>query len=141
MDNFEEYFKRSVTFSKPNNDIRRDNVTTEYEEGAFAKKEGGPVQVGYTNWVSSWATWLEKGLKSVGLEPTDGFASGKLLGYHYSQSTIRSSDQTRSSSAEYIYSANDSGAKKNLKVYTQTLAKKILFNGKKASGKPPTVRS
>ncbi len=58
--------------------------------------------MGYTNWVAIWSTWLEKGLQSIGMKPTSGFSSGNLLGYHYSQSTIRSSDQTRSSSASYI---------------------------------------
>jgi choline dehydrogenase-like flavoprotein len=134
LENLTPYFQKSVTFTKPNEDIRRDNVSTVYDTSAFVEN-GGPVQVGYTNWVSSWATWLEKGLKAVGMERTNGFASGNLTGYHYSQATIRGSDQTRSSSAEYIYSAQDSATKDNLKIFTQTLAKKVLFEGKKATGK------
>lgn len=127
------YFEKSVNFTAPNDDIRRANASTEYDADAFTNP-GGPVQVGYTNWVSSWATWLEKGLEAVGLNRTTGFESGGLLGYHYSQSTVRSSDQTRSSSAEYIYSAINTDTKKNLKVYTETMAKKIIFDGKRATG-------
>lgn len=133
-DQFEPFFKRAVTLTPPNDDIRRANVSTRYDANAYSSP-GGPVQVGYTNWVSSWATWLEKGLQAVGMERTDGFANGNLLGYHYSQSTIRASDQTRSTSASYIYEAlNHNIAKKKLKVFTSTMAKKITFNGNKATG-------
>ncbi|KAG9253032.1 uncharacterized protein F5Z01DRAFT_624520 [Emericellopsis atlantica] len=129
FENFLPYFEKSVTLTEPNNDIRRDNVTTVYDTDVFQEPgTGGPIQVGYTNWVSSWATWLEKGLQAVGMERTDGFASGRLMGYHYSQATIRASDQTRSSSAQYVYKAKKSSAKKKLKVFTQTLAKKVLFD-------------
>lgn len=128
------YFQKSITFTEPNDEIRRQNATTVWDPDAFSENEGGPVQVGYTNWVSSWATWLEKGLQAVGLQKTVGFASGNLMGYHYSQATIRTSDQTRSSSAAYVYSARDSSTKNDLKVFTQTLAKKVLFEGKKATG-------
>lgn len=66
-------------------------------------------------------------MQAIGMNRTTGFSSGNLLGYHYSQSTIRASDQTRSTSAEYIYTAVDQGLA-NLKVYTQTLAKKVVFD-------------
>lgn len=129
------FFKKSVTFTGPNNDIRRENVSSVWDQDAFASDgKGGPVQVTYTNFVSSFATWLEKGLDSLGIKRTDGFANGRLLGYHYAQATIRNKDQTRSSSASYVYKAMSSPTKKNLKVYTQTLAKEILFDGKKATG-------
>ncbi|KAK7911060.1 hypothetical protein PG985_013541 [Apiospora marii] len=130
------YFAKSVTLTPPDTEKRRANASTQYDPDAFATP-GGPVQVGYTNWVSVWATWLEKGLQAVGMERTTGFNSGRLMGYHYSQSTIRARDQTRSTSAEYIYQASDKGLE-NLKVYTQTMARKILFedgtNKKKATG-------
>jgi choline dehydrogenase len=127
------YFEKSVTFTPPNNNVRRSNASTQYDPNAFSA-EGGPVQVGYTNFVSSWATWLEKGLQAVGMQRTTGFSSGDLMGYHYSQSTIRASDQTRSSSASYIYHAKAGSAGKRLKVYTQTMVKKIVFDGNKATG-------
>ncbi|KAK5953065.1 hypothetical protein OHC33_005633 [Knufia fluminis] len=72
-------------------------------------------------------------MQAIGMERTTGFNGGDLMGYHYSQSTIRASDQTRSSSVAYIYEAKDT-TEENLKVYTQTLATKILFDGKEAAG-------
>jgi choline dehydrogenase len=65
-------------------------------------------------------------MQAIGMNHTTGFSSGKLLGYHYSQSTIRASDQTRSTSTEYIYKATNEELD-TLKVYTQTLAKRIVF--------------
>ncbi|KAK8067230.1 hypothetical protein PG997_013977 [Apiospora hydei] len=136
LDALTPYFQKSVTLMPPNTEKRRANASTQYDPDAFATP-GGPVQVGYTNWVSVWATWLERGLQAVGMERTTGFSSGQLLGYHYSQSTIRARDQTRSTSAEYIYQAKAKVMEK-LKVYTQTMASKILFddgsNKKNATG-------
>jgi choline dehydrogenase len=126
-DDFQQYFKKSVTLTPPDNEKRPANVSTVYDADAYSSP-GGPVQVGYTNWVATWSTWLEAGLKAVGMERTTGFSSGQLLGYHYSQSTIRASDQTRSTSCTYIFDADDA-TQKNLKVYTQTLGRKVLFNG------------
>ncbi|KAK7954774.1 hypothetical protein PG988_015468 [Apiospora saccharicola] len=132
------YFEKSVTLTPPNTEKRRANASTQYDPDAFTTP-GGPVQVGYTNWVSVWATWLEKGLEAIGMERTTGFNSGRLMGYHYSQSTIRGRDQTRSTSAEYIYQASERGLE-NLKVYTQTMARKIMFDGGANKEKATGVR-
>lgn len=136
LDAWTPYFEKSVTLTPPDTEKRRANASTQYDPDAFTAP-GGPVQVGYTNWVSVWATWLEKGLQAIGMERTADFNSGQLMGYHYSQSTIRGRDQTRSTSAEYIYQASNKGLE-NLKVYTQTMARKILFDDgtdkKKATG-------
>ncbi|KAL1640490.1 hypothetical protein SLS58_006840 [Diplodia intermedia] len=122
--NLEPYFQRAVTFTPPNNEKRGANVTSQYDPSAFATT-GGPVQVGYTNYVSPFSTWLEKALLAVGLKKTAGFSNGQLLGTHYTQTTIRASDQTRSASDAYIKNAL---ANPNLAVYTHTLAQRILFN-------------
>ncbi|KAK5991882.1 Patulin synthase [Cladobotryum mycophilum] len=134
LESFLEFYKKSVSFTSPNTEKRRANASTPYDPNDFAPSgQGGPVQVGYTNWVSVWSTWLEQGLKAVGLKRTMGFDRGELLGYHYLQATIRSSDQTRSSSSQYIYEAKRKALK--LKVFTLTQAKRILFDSnKKAIG-------
>ncbi|KAL0260752.1 hypothetical protein SLS55_004442 [Diplodia seriata] len=124
--NLEPYFQRAVTFTPPNNEKRGANVTSQYDPSAFATP-GGPVQVGYTNYVSPFSTWLEKALLAVGLKKTAGFSNGQLLGTHYTQTTIRASDQTRSASDAYIKNAL---ANPNLAVYTHTLAQRILFDAK-----------
>ncbi|KAA8614449.1 Choline dehydrogenase [Pyrenophora tritici-repentis] len=127
--NFEPYFKKAVSFTEPNNAIRGDNVTTQYEKSAF-ESPGGPIQIGYSNYVSPFSTWMEKALLALGLKKTSQFDSGKLMGTHYTQTFIRAKDQTRSASDEYIRTALDN---EKLAVYANTQAQKILFNGNKTS--------
>lgn len=133
LDNLTPYFKRSVTFTPPKG-RSLDNVTEGYDASDFSSS-GGPVQVGYGQWLTVGGTWLEKAFGTMGLKQTTGFNHGSLLGYHYSQSTIRASDQTRSSSASYIHAVEgDSSTSKNLKVFTHTQAKRVTFD--KSSGRP-----
>lgn len=135
LDNFEEFYKKSVTISPPDTSKRPSDSYTSYDKSDFAPPgESGPVQVGYSNYVSPWASWLERGLRAVGLRRTDGFNHGYLLGYYYTQTTIRQSDATRSSSAEYVYSAMKKQLT-NLKIFTNTDASRIIFDdNKKATG-------
>jgi len=133
LDNLTPYFKRSVTFTPPSG-RSLDNVTTNYNPSDFSSS-GGPVQVGYGQWLTVGGTWLQKAFETMGIKETNGFNSGNLLGYHFSQSTIRASDQTRSSSAAYIHAIQDNSAtSKNLKVFTRTQAKRVIFDT--SSGRP-----
>ncbi|KAL1585548.1 hypothetical protein WHR41_05622 [Cladosporium halotolerans] len=134
LENLKPYFNKAVTFTPPG-ERSKSNVTTNYDPSAFSSSGGGPVQVGYSQWVTAFGTYLTKAFRSLGLKETTGFDSGDLLGYHYSQSTLRTSDQTRSSSVAYIHAANGSTTtSKNLKVFTQTQARKVLFDT--SSGRP-----
>jgi choline dehydrogenase len=122
-----------VTFTPPSG-RSLDNVTTNYDSSDFSSS-GGPVQVGYGQWLTVGGTWLQKAFETMGVKETNGFNSGNLLGYHFSQSTIRASDQTRSSSAAYIHAIQDNSAtSKNLKVFTRTQAKRVIFDT--SSGRP-----
>ncbi|KAF5125123.1 Dehydrogenase patE [Metarhizium anisopliae] len=135
LSNFEKFYKKFATFT-PGSTSKRPADTLSPSGGAdfAAAGQGGPVQVSYTNFVSDWSKWLQKGLQAVGLKRTDGFDRGDLLGYHYTETTIRQSDATRSSSAEYIYAANKKKMS-NLKVFTNTQGSKIEFDSsKKATG-------
>ncbi|KAK5940640.1 hypothetical protein PMZ80_007057 [Knufia obscura] len=51
MDALMPYFQKSVTLTPPNEEKRRENASTLYHADAFAN-DGGPVNVGYTNWVA-----------------------------------------------------------------------------------------
>lgn len=127
--NFEPFFKKAVNFTEPNNALRGANVTSQYEKDAF-EVPGGPIQIGYSNFVSPFSTWMEKALLALGLKKTSGFDSGDLMGTHYTQTFISSSDQTRSASDNYIQTALDND---NLTVYANTMAQKIIFNANKTA--------
>ncbi|KAM4064472.1 GMC oxidoreductase [Hirsutella rhossiliensis] len=136
IDNFLPFFKKSVSATAPDTNKRKANASTSthFDAHDFAPLgQGGPVQVSYPHWVSSWSTWLEQGLRSVGLKRTDGYNHGNLIGYHYTTATINPKDATRSSSAQYVYWAKKKQLR-NLKVFLRTHATKVLFKQKKAVG-------
>ncbi|EGX90743.1 choline dehydrogenase [Cordyceps militaris CM01] len=131
LSSFEAYYKKSVTFTPGSASQRPAGTWSQSAASDFAAPgQGGPVQVGFTNFVSDWSKSLQKGLQAVGLKQTDGYDRGALLGYHYTETTTRQSDGTRSSSAEYIYAANKKKLS-NLKVFTNTQASKINFDSNK----------
>ncbi|KAF4448357.1 hypothetical protein F53441_8232 [Fusarium austroafricanum] len=127
------HFKASPSFTPPDNEKRGPNVITDYDAKAFASK-GGPLHISYANYVPSWAALVAKGLNSLGLKSIDGFSSGSLLGYSYTTTTVNPKKSTRSASDDFVKAARDEKLK-TLKVYTQSLAKKVTFDGnKKATG-------
>ncbi|KJZ74347.1 hypothetical protein HIM_06353 [Hirsutella minnesotensis 3608] len=128
LNNFQKFFKKSVDFTPSKDGERKTNSSAPFNPDDFLPVgSGGPVQVSYTNWVSTWATWVEQGLKAVGLKHQTRFNQGELMGYHYAQTTTSHSEARRSFSAEYVYSAKKRGLK-TLKVFLNTHALKILFD-------------
>jgi choline dehydrogenase-like flavoprotein len=72
-------------------------------------------------------------MDELGLQPTRGSISGELIGYAYTANSIDRETQTRSSSeTSFLRLALEKTT--NLNVYKSTLAKKILFNGSRATG-------
>ncbi|PHH64163.1 hypothetical protein CDD81_4910 [Ophiocordyceps australis] len=131
QESFEPFYKKSVNFTLPIHSKRLANASAPDDASDFASNnEGGPVQVGFSNWVSPWATWVEKGLASAGLAKTLGSDRGQLMGHHYTRTTIRASDSTRSTSVEYILAAMKKGIT-TLKVFTNTQATKIVLDEEK----------
>ena len=128
------YFEKSAQFTPPNQAKRFANSTPQYNPAAFSAT-GGPLQVTFANYAQSFSTWLKAGFAAIGISEAQDFNSGSLFGAQYCTSTIRPSDQTRSSSASsFFHSALLNGLSK-LKVYTKTRAEKVLFDAnKKATG-------
>lgn len=127
FDNLLPYFKKSVTFTPPNSETRLENATTLYNISDF-DEDGGPVQVTYPNWTPVWSTWAAKGLEAIGINMTDKYDEGSLLGCFYAQLTVEPTNQVRSTSAEFIYAAQDQDFADNLTVYLEARADKILFD-------------
>lgn len=122
------YYKKSAAFTPPNKQTRFPNATVEYQASAF-DSTGGPLQVSYSNYAMPFSTWMFVGMEAIGINQTDDFNSGSLFGTQYCTSTIRPSDESRSSSeSSFLATANSSSS---LHVYSSTLAKKILFNDQK----------
>ncbi|KAE8153372.1 hypothetical protein BDV25DRAFT_169031 [Aspergillus avenaceus] len=126
------YFQKSVTFTPPKADLRAANATVNYNPDAFDNGIGdAPVDVSYANFAQPFSSWMKLAMESIGITETQDFNSGSLAGAQYCTSTIRPSDETRSSSASFLDALNT----ELLTVYTGTLAKKVIFDAnRKAVG-------
>jgi choline dehydrogenase-like flavoprotein len=133
FNNFLPYYKKSITFTAPKS-THAPNATAEYNAGAFGSTDG-PLQVSYANTAQAFSSYMEGGLNEIGISTVTDFNSGSILGAQYCSSTIRPSDESRDSSqTSFLNEAANQGLT-NLKVFTLTMAKKILFDAnKKATG-------
>ncbi|TVY78200.1 Dehydrogenase patE [Lachnellula suecica] len=131
FDSFLPYFHRSANYTPPNAQIRAANASVPDPSAIAYNQTGGPLHVTHSNWATPFASWGQAALREIGLPDIADFSSGELLGSQYCPLTIVPRDQTRGSSeATYLRSTVAKG-RQNLKIYTHTLAKRILFNGNK----------
>lgn len=127
FDNVLPFYKRSARFTPPDTKSRLENATVQYRASAF-ETSGGPLEISYSDYAMPFSTWMKQGMDAIGLSEADDFNNGELNGYQYCTSTIRPSDQSRSSSeSSYLKSTKAT----TLKVFDQKLAKRILFDEQK----------
>ncbi|KAI0966401.1 hypothetical protein F4678DRAFT_484247 [Xylaria arbuscula] len=123
FDNMLLFFKKSGNFTRPG-PTRFANATASYIQSAFDVK-GGPLQISYPNYANPFSTYLPGALAEIGINQTDDFNSGSLLGTQWTSNTIDSSTGLRSSSQTSFLEASQS--RPNLKLFYLTLVKKVLF--------------
>ncbi|KAL8772286.1 MAG: hypothetical protein Q9209_002498 [Squamulea sp. 1 TL-2023] len=104
------YYKKTVNYT--DSTVLYPNSTNEQDKSALCA-DGGP-------------------LHAIGQKAIRGFQSGKLLGSAYVLATIDPARATRSSSKTNFL--NITSSQTTLKVYTKSLAKKLLFTGTAARG-------
>lgn len=129
-DNVSSYYLKSLNFTPPDMSKRMANATPKWDSETL--KQGGPLDLTYSNQASAFSTWAAKAFEYLGMAPIDGFTGGKLFGSGWLVSTINQTTGYRESSeaaflAPYV-------KRKNLHLYNNTLAEKIMFDGKKAQG-------
>ncbi|KAG9244293.1 oxidoreductase [Calycina marina] len=131
--NFLPYYMKSQKFTPPNQSKRLANATPCYDTTTLGTT--GPLSVIFPNYAGAFATWVVKGLSSIGITPINGFTSGKLIGSAYALGTINYNTNTRDSSETAFLDPLLVKSSPNLIVFPNTLAKKILFDSaKKATG-------
>ena len=134
------YFQKSCHFSPPNDAKRQTpNATVKFDRHAFSST-GGPLQVSYSNWVDVALTWFQRAFTNIGLPISNsGFNSGSLTDRAaWITSTIDPNLGERSSSQTSFLEQAISTT--SITIYTQTQAKKILFNGTTANGVSVTTQ-
>ncbi|RAL09381.1 GMC family oxidoreductase [Aspergillus homomorphus CBS 101889] len=121
------FFKRTFHFTPPSPVKGLQNTTIHWNASAFDPENPveGSVQISYTNYRSPFSTWLKLGLEEAGIEETNDFVSGTLMGTQWSASEISPMDQRRSSS-DYVLGTADE--KPYLTVCTRSQARRILFD-------------
>ncbi|CAD6442953.1 41bc22b2-53f8-4e3f-aa10-f22bb75edc66 [Sclerotinia trifoliorum] len=131
---FEEllpYFKKSVQFSPPNVSLRGGPPVL-YNQSGFSST-GGPLQVSYWNYYVPVSKYIRRGLESLGFKENGQIQNGKLLGFAQFPATLQQESQLRDSSQTSFLNSAIATFSGPL-VYPNTLAKQILFDGKKATG-------
>lgn len=128
FDQFLPFFEKSLDFTPPDETKRAANATPQYDRSSFGKG-GGPLSVTFSNYAMAVSSFVQRGLQEIGIQPINGFTSGKLLGSSYVLETIQGSTQERESSeTAFLAPALD---RSNLVIYPLTLGKKVLFSSDK----------
>ena len=106
------------------------NVSIPYDPEAYGP--GGPLHVTYSNYYQPMNPGLIKGFEAINMSSQTGFSSGVMDGYGYLAVSIDPETQLKDSSetAFMTNALNNS----NFRVYKNTIAKKILFDGTTATG-------
>ncbi|KAL8696230.1 MAG: hypothetical protein Q9224_002905, partial [Gallowayella concinna] len=123
------YYMKSVNYTRQT--VPYLNSTSEQDESVFSAS-GGPLHVSHGSYDDPFASWVLRALGAVGQKAIRGFQSGNLLGSAYVLGTIDPARATRSSSESSFL--NETLARTTLRVYNNTLAKKLLFTGNAVRG-------
>lgn len=134
FENLLPHFAHGVHYSAANAQLRAANASVPLPANPNAvSATGGPLQVSHPNFAQVFASFVEGAMRESGIPEQQDFISGSLLGSQYAPLTISYPQEERSSSqASYLQAALRSG-RTNLKIYTHTLAKRVLFNDNKTA--------
>ncbi|KAL8710651.1 MAG: hypothetical protein Q9220_004875 [cf. Caloplaca sp. 1 TL-2023] len=124
------YFKKSVDFTPPN--IVKMGVDANISYDAAAYGPGGPLHVTYSNYYQPMNPGLIKGFEALNFSAQSGFSSGRMDGYGYLAVAINPDTQIKDSSETAFLSQALNAT--NFRVYKNTIAQKILFDGTTATG-------
>ncbi|KAE9981233.1 hypothetical protein EG328_011783 [Venturia inaequalis] len=136
FENILPYFARGIKFTgvDPNNTTRAANasIVPPPANPNAINASGFPLTVGYSNWAMPYGSWISRGMAQLGFPVQQDFISGSLLGSQIAPVTILP-DQTRASSQSTYLDVALASGRTNLKVYTYSLAKRIIFSSNKTA--------
>jgi choline dehydrogenase len=134
FDNLLPYFSRGIHYSPANTTFRAANASVPPPRNPEAyNKSGGPLQVSHPNYAQVFSSYVSGAMRESGISEQQDFSSGSLLGSQYAPLTILYPEEERASSeSTYLRAALHSG-RTNLKVYHNTLGKRIIFDHNKTA--------
>jgi choline dehydrogenase len=126
------FYERSTNLSVPDPSKRYLNSTVYLNSSALVPI-GGPLHVSWPNFVAILYSFGNTIAKATGITVNyDGVLSGKIIGGAWVPATIDPATANRDSSqTSFLDTAMDTTS---LKVYIQTMATKVLFRNKTATG-------
>lgn len=128
-DNLLPFFEKSLNFTPPDIGKRGVNATPHYDEATVAVPGDGPLPVTFSNYAQAFSTWVQQGLKELGIMPRDGFTSGELIGSSFPLVNVHHESGKRASSETAFL--RPALGRDNLVVYVNTMATKVVFDGDK----------
>ena len=131
------FYEKSVQYTPPN--IQYKNSSNVQAVDAFIAN-GGPLQVSFGKYEDPFGTWAQRAFQAVGQAAIKGFQLGQLIGSAYIPFTEDPTNAHRSSS-ESSFLESTKNMQVNLKVFNNTLAEKIIFQGSENCATSVTVSS
>lgn len=130
FENLLPYFARGVEYHGENVSTRASNASVSPPANPDAyNATGGPLQLSFPKFVQTFSSYADDALRDSGFPDQQDFNSGHLLGRQYATASISYPEAERSSSESSFLQAALQSGRDNLKVYTHTLAKRVLFDG------------
>lgn len=128
-------FMKSMTFSPPRYDLRREFPAAQYDASDFRQQDvrQAPLAISYPNYAQNFSKYMMLSANELGTPTVRSFNGGSLLGVQYSAATINGKGGLRSTSRTFYDVAKTRG---NFKMFFKTYAKRILFE-KNTKGGPP----
>ncbi|GAB7356816.1 hypothetical protein MBLNU459_g7698t1 [Dothideomycetes sp. NU459] len=134
FENWLPYFARGINYTT-SNDRRAPNATvpTPTSDAADFSPSGGPVHLSHSNFALPFSSWAQRAFLYFGFANISTFSNGELLGSQYAPNVLRPiTNERETSSTSYLDTALNSN-RTNLRVYTHTLALKVLFSENKTA--------
>jgi choline dehydrogenase len=128
-ENWLPYFEKSLNFTPPDMTKRALNATPQYDLSSLGR--GGPLSITFPNYAQAMSSWVQKGMQELGIAASNGITSGVLMGSSYVIAALQLTQKRESSETAFLTPAAN---RANLNIYDNTMAKKIVFSGKKAKG-------
>lgn len=129
FDNLLPYYASGIRYYGGNDTLRAANASVPPVANPLAINGTGPLQVTHPNFAQRFSSFISGAMQESGLPLQQDFISGNLLGRQYAPLTISYPEEERSSSESSFLRAALASGRHNLKVYPNTLAKRIVFNG------------
>lgn len=129
------YYARSINYTFPDPLVRADNashVPPPRNPNAYATSDN-PVQISYPTFAVPFGSWTKLAYDQLGVPEQQDFSSGYLLGTQYAPVAVDPKTQTRSSSETSFLHAYLQSGRTNLKIYTHSLARKVVFDDNKTA--------